>query len=86
MGIGKDSHYVAYLNEPHHASNLTAVNSNHSEFEKYVNSHLSSYALSSLSSSVYTEAKNSTTYTFLQSGAKYAKSLISKAKNKTTVY
>ena len=27
--IGKGTHYVSDLNEPHHASNLTAVNSNH---------------------------------------------------------
>ena len=34
--LGKGTHYVSDLNEPHHASNLTAVNSNHSAFEKYV--------------------------------------------------
>lgn len=36
--LGKATHYFADLNEPHHASNLTAVNPNsaHSQFEKYV--------------------------------------------------
>ena len=34
--LGKGTHYVSDLNEPHHASNLTAINSNHSAFESYV--------------------------------------------------
>ncbi|MFD3157212.1 phospholipase C [Haloimpatiens sp. FM7330] len=36
--LGKATHYFADLNEPHHASNLTALNPNsgHSKFEKYV--------------------------------------------------
>ena len=37
------THYVSDLNEPHHASNLTAVNSNHSAFEKYVDKNRKSY-------------------------------------------
>ena len=36
---------MADLNEPHHASNLTAINSNHSEFEKYVDEHRNEYKI-----------------------------------------
>lgn len=83
--LGKGSHYVADLNEPHHAANLTAVNSNHSDFEKYVNSHLSSYAISggTFSSSVYTSAKNTSVSSMLISGARYAKGLATNAQNKS---
>lgn len=31
--LGKGTHYVSDMNEPHQASNLTAINSNHTEFE-----------------------------------------------------
>ena len=43
--LGKGTHYVSDLNEPHHASNLTAVNSNHSDFEKYVDKHRTEYTI-----------------------------------------
>ena len=84
--LGKGSHYVADINEPHHASNLTAVNSNHSKFEKYVNNNLSSYKISgyTLSNSVYKQAESSSISSMLQSGAKYAKALVPQAKNKDT--
>ncbi|GAA5554755.1 hypothetical protein Rgna01_29640 [Mediterraneibacter gnavus] len=59
--LGKGTHYVSDLNEPHHASNLTAVNSNHSAFEKYVDKNRKSYTIAgnSFNSSVYTTALNS---------------------------
>lgn len=83
--LGKGSHYVADLNEPHHASNLTALNSNHSDFEKYVNNNLSSYAISgnTFSSSVYSSAKSTSLSSMLISGARYAKGLAANAQNKS---
>ena len=61
--LGKGTHYVSDLNEPHHASNLTAVNSNHSAFEKYVDKNRKSYTIAgnSFNSSVYTTALNTST-------------------------
>lgn len=61
--LGKGTHYVSDLNEPHHASNLTAVNSNHSAFEKYVDKNRKSYTIAgnSFSESVYTTAVNTST-------------------------
>lgn len=84
--LGKGSHYVADLNEPHHASNLTAVNSNHSEFEKYVDTNRYSFAITgnTIAESEYITAKNSTLSTVLQNGAIYAKSLATEAQNKST--
>lgn len=34
--LGKALHFIQDINEPHHAANLTAGNSTHSEFEEYV--------------------------------------------------
>ncbi len=84
--LGKGTHYVSDLNEPHHASNLTAVNSNHSDFEKYVDKNRRSYTISgnSFSSSVYTTAQNTATGDLMYSAAKYAKGLAADAQNKST--
>lgn len=84
--LGKGCHYVEDLNEPHHASNLTAVNSNHSEFEKYVDENRTSYYIkgNTLSSSIYTNAYNTDTGTLLRNSAKYAKSLVTLAQDKET--
>ncbi len=61
MYIGRGAHYVADANEPHHASNLTALNSNHSEFEEYVDNNRTSFYISgnTLADSVYQIAENS---------------------------
>ena len=96
--LGKGTHYVSDLNEPHHASNLTAVNSNHSAFEKYVDKNRKSYTIAgnsfsesvyttagnSFSESVYTTAVNTSTGDLMYSAAKHAKSLVGSAQNEST--
>jgi len=86
INLGKGSHYVSDLNEPHHASNLTAVGSNHTAFEKYVDENKESVTISgnTLASSYYTTAKNTSLSTLMQQKAVYAKSLVSIAKKKAT--
>lgn len=86
--LGKGLHYIADLNEPHHASNLTAINSNHSEFEKYVDNNLSSFYVTnnSIAASYYSEISTKSMSNILQSSAVIAKSLSSKAQNEGTYY
>lgn len=84
--LGRGLHYVADLNEPHHASNLTAINSNHSEFEKYVDEHRNEYKIkgNSLSNNIYESAKNRNIEFIIKEYAHKAKSLASKAQNTNT--
>ena len=84
--LGKGTHYVSDLNEPHHASNLTAVNSNHSAFEKYVDKNRKSYTIAgnSFNSSVYTTTLNTSTGDLMYSAAKHAKGLAANAQNEST--
>lgn len=84
--LGKGTHYVSDLNEPHHASNLTAVNSNHSAFEKYVDKNRKSYTIAgnSFGSSVYTTALNTSTGDLMYSAAKYAKGLAAEAQKESS--
>ena len=84
--IGKGTHYVSDLNEPHHASNLTAVNSNHSDFEKYVDKHRTEYTIAgnSFGADVYSSAENTAVGDMLYSAAKDAKTLAGMAQNKDT--
>lgn len=84
--LGKGTHYVSDLNEPHHASNLTAINSNHSEFEKYVDKNRKSYSIdgNTFNSSVYEAAVKTATGDLMYSAAKKAKGLASAAQNENT--
>ena len=84
--LGKGTHYVSDLNEPHHASNLTAVNSNHSDFEKYVDKHRTEYTIAgnSFATNVYSSAENTAVGDMLYSAAKDAKALAGLAQNKDT--
>ncbi len=86
--IGKGTHYVSDMNEPHHASNLTALNSNHSAFEKYVDQNLSSFYISgnTLDVSLYTEAKEQSISKILKDGAFYAYDLQYMAQEKDTYF
>lgn len=81
--LGRGAHYVADLNEPHHASNLTAINSNHTEFETYVDNSRKAYyiANNSLASTKYSEALNSSVGDLMYNAAKSAKALSEKAQN-----
>lgn len=84
--LGKGTHYVSDLNEPHHASNLTAVNSNHSAFEKYVDKNRTSYMISgnSFSSQIYNDAVSLSVGDLMFSAAKHAKGLVDMAQNEST--
>ena len=85
--LGKGTHYVSDLNEPHHASNLTAVNSNHSAFEKYVDKNRTSYTISgnSFSSQIYNDAVSLSVGDLMYSAAKHAKGLVDMAQNESTL-
>lgn len=84
--IGKGTHYVSDLNEPHHASNLTAINSNHSAFEAYVDENRASYKIdgNTFSGNVYQDALSQDKGTLMYNAAKYAKGLASKAQQENT--
>ena len=84
--LGKGTHYVSDLNEPHHASNLTAVNSNHSAFEKYVDKNRTSYTISgnSFSSQIYNDAVSLSVGDLMFSAAKHSKELVDMAQNEST--
>lgn len=45
--LGRALHYLADLNEPHHAANLTALNSNHTQYETWVDINRTKYVSSS---------------------------------------
>lgn len=84
--LGKGTHYVSDLNEPHHASNLTALNSNHSEFEKYVDKNRKNYKIegNSFAKQVYEEAIDTQVGDLMYASAKYGKNLVEEAKNEST--
>ncbi|WP_051623614.1 hypothetical protein [Clostridium hydrogeniformans] len=48
--LGRAFHYLADLNEPHHASNAPAIITNHSLYEKWVDDHRKNYGINSASS------------------------------------
>lgn len=76
--LGRGTHYVSDVNEPHHASNLTSLNSNHSEFEKYVDTNRSSYKIDGdiLPSNVYQIASNTSVNNLMKSWAVKSKALV----------
>ncbi|RDU21970.1 zinc dependent phospholipase C family protein [Anaerosacchariphilus polymeriproducens] len=88
INLGKGSHYIADLNEPHHASNLTALNSNHTKFEKYldVNRALFKVPGNSLDKALYIEALNLNIDDFAHLAAVYSNGLVGKAQDKSTYY
>lgn len=86
--LGKGTHYVSDLNESHHAANLTALNSNHSAFESYVDENRTQFYIpgNSLSTSVYNNAVSKPLGTILYDAAKTAKGLVGQAQNTSTYY
>lgn len=84
--LGKGTHYVSDLNEPHHASNLTALNSNHTAFESYVDDNRQAYKIdnNTLSSSMYNSAENTDVGDMMYSAAKHAKGLAGEAQDEST--
>lgn len=84
--LGKGTHYVSDLNEPHHASNLTSLNSNHSAFEKYVDEKRNSYKVAgnTFNAQTYNDAVNSEVGVLMYNAAKHAKGLATEAQNEAT--
>lgn len=75
--IGRGAHYFSDINEPHHANNLTAVNSNHSAYEKDVDEKRLDYFVEeySLDDYYYKQAVNMGLNDFIRSHAYVSKSL-----------
>lgn len=46
--LGRSLHYIQDINEPHHASNITAIGSRHTIFENYADSNKERFALPSI--------------------------------------
>lgn len=86
--IGRGTHYVSDVNEPHHASNLTALNSNHSEFEEYVDTNRTSFYISgnTLAASVYQTAVNSSVDNLIHTSALRANALAAQAQQTSTYF
>lgn len=86
--IGTGSHYVSDLSEPHHTSNLTALNSNHTAFEKYVDENRASFKIenNSLENSYYTSATSKSLSDLLQSAAVYSNALAEDAQKESMYY
>ncbi|MGB8454676.1 MAG: zinc dependent phospholipase C family protein [Anaerocolumna sp.] len=84
--LGRGTHYVSDANEPHHASNLTALNSNHTEFEAYVDANRTAYKIAgnTFASSVYQQAINTSVSSLIQATAKQAKALAGQAQDSST--
>lgn len=84
--LGRGIHYISDLNQPHHAANLTAVNSNHSDFEKYIDKNRKLYKIggNTLLEEYYQKALDASIEDLSYNAAKHAKSLIELAKQKDT--
>ncbi|BCJ94797.1 hypothetical protein acsn021_23660 [Anaerocolumna cellulosilytica] len=84
--IGRGTHYVSDVNVPHHASNLTALNSNHSEFEKYVDVNRTSFYINgnTLANGIYQTAVNSSVGDLIHGAALKSYALVEQAQQKDT--
>ena len=71
--LGRALHYMQDANEPHHSSNNTALNSNHSLFEAYVDENRASFgSITSVSNSTYSDNYHWTPATLLHRAALYS--------------
>ena len=77
-------HYAADLSTPHHAANKTALNSNHTKYEKWVKDHQNNYVATSLSSSTLSLAKSTSIGDMGHNFAVNAKAQINNALNDST--
>lgn len=84
--LGRGTHYITDVNEPHHASNYTALNSNHTEFEKFVDDNRINYKIenNSLSENYYIEAANTELGILIDKMAHESKAIYPKAMNPNT--
>ncbi|MBR3772495.1 MAG: zinc dependent phospholipase C family protein [Clostridium sp.] len=88
--LGKGTHYVGDLNEPHHASNVTAVSvgGRHYEFEKYADLHCREYYFENdtIDQRYYEEAKKIPISQSLKKAAIIGHSYLDKAQNRNTYH
>lgn len=86
--LGRGTHYVSDINEPHHAANLTDITSNHSDFESYVDTYRTNFYvyLNTLSSTKYSSAASSSLGTLLYNAAVKSKALSRDAQNVDKYY
>lgn len=84
--LGRGTHYVSDVNEPHHASNLTAVNSNHSVFEEHVDRNRNNYKIinNTLPDSVYRTAENTSVQMLIRNAGWKGKALKEKILSSST--
>lgn len=75
--LGRGTHYISDMNEPHHASNKTALNSNHTEFEKYVDENRANYRFpaNSFDNKVYESIEQNGLENIIQEYSKKSKKL-----------
>lgn len=85
--LGKGTHYVSDINEPHHAQNLTAVNSNHTAFEKYVDTNRSNYKIdnNTIENSYYESALAQDVDSLMHNAALNGWNLAAKAQKESTM-
>jgi len=86
--LGRGTHYVSDINEPHHAANLTDITSNHSDFEGYVDDNRTSFYiyLNTLTSTKYSNAASSSLSTLIKNAAIASKALSTNAQNVDKYY
>lgn len=58
--LGMAIHYLQDLNAPHHAANQIAVLSNHTDYEAWVDSNISTFLINNATSTTYDYVMNST--------------------------
>lgn len=86
--LGRGTHYVSDINEPHHAANLTDITANHSDFESYVDDNRTSFYvyLNTLNSTKYSSAASSSVGTLVYNAAVKAYALSTDAQNVDKYY
>ncbi len=83
--LGRATHYMADINEPHHASNRTAVDSNHSSYESFCDDTRKDYFIEgyTLGDYQYRQVLNMGLHNFIRSHAYGSKSLFDSVKGST---
>jgi phospholipase C len=84
--LGRACHYVEDLSEPHHAANKTVLNSNHGDFEEFVNDNRSDYGTITMGAESYNYGRTTSVANMGHNFAIYAKSKLSLAENANTYH
>ncbi len=83
--LGKALHYLSDINEPHHSSGVAAtdIGGRHTAYENWVESHYSSYKVSSMTTSALSAYTGKSLLTIADASANYSRGYISEAKSST---